>query len=99
MNKSITKNVRYDKFNNFCVNNKGKDLTDTPLRDKSKQGLNDCLASCAKNHEKCSAVEYYEKGRGEYKCYQILMGLSDENKAAKGSSKPRYMDATCYVRS
>jgi hypothetical protein len=26
MTKTITRNVRYDKFNNFCVNDKGKDV-------------------------------------------------------------------------
>jgi hypothetical protein len=26
MTKTITKNVRYDKFNNFCVSASGKDL-------------------------------------------------------------------------
>merc|ERR550514_2594173 len=98
MRKTITKNVRYDKFNNFCVNSAGKDLTVTPLKDPKFQNLNACLAECARNAEKCSAVEFYEKGRDGVKCHQVLQGLSKDLKAAKGSSAKRFKDATCYVR-
>lgn len=97
MNKSITKNVRYDKFNNFCVNSKNKDLKDEPS--KGGQDLNSCLADCARNATMCSAAEYYEKGRKGKKCYHINQGLGDAKRAAKGSPKKRYRDATCYVRS
>lgn len=101
MKSSITKNVRYDKFNNFCVNSKNKDIQETPMKD-GPQDLNTCLMKCAMNHEgnnACSAVEYYEKGRNGIKCYLVNQGMSDAKKAAKGSPKKRYLDATCYVRS
>lgn len=94
--KSITKNVRYDKFNNFCVSDKGKDLPQTKIN--GKNNLNACLAACAMNHLKCSAAEYYAKGWNGSNCYHILTGL-DSNRAAKGSPGKRWRDATCYVRS
>jgi hypothetical protein len=95
MSKNIMKNVRYDKFNNYCVNSKGKDLKDTKMKNQS---LNSCLANCAKNHTKCSGVEYYAKKRKGTKCFHILQGLTDKA-AAKGSSAKRFRDAVCYVRS
>jgi hypothetical protein len=97
MMKSITKNVRYDKFNNFCVNAKGKDLKQTKM--KKEKTLNACLASCARNHNKCGGAEWYAKGWKGAKCYHILTGLG-KDKAAKGSPrKKRFRDAVCYVRS
>jgi S-adenosylmethionine hydrolase len=69
MNKNIMKNVRYDKFNNYCVNAKGEDIQETPI--KGKDNLNSCLAACAMNHLKCSAAEYYAKGRDGNKCYHV----------------------------
>lgn len=98
MSKTITKNVRYDKFDNFCVAADGRDLADTAMRDPKLQNLNACLAACARDALKCSAVEFYAAGRGGSKCYLVLQGLG-KNKAAKGASGKRYRDATCYVRS
>ena len=61
MMKSITKNVRYDKFNNFCASEKGEDLDGTAMTGAKYESLNGCLAECARNHEKCSGVEWYAK--------------------------------------
>jgi len=95
MSKSITKNVRYDKFNNHCVTAEGVDIQETKM--KGITDLNTCLAQCARNHTKCSAVEYYEKGWGGDKCFHILQGLG-KMKAAKGKEGKRFRDSTCYVR-
>jgi len=96
MMKSITKNVRYDKFNNFCVSDSGKDLPQTKMN--GSWDLNKCLAECARNHTKCGAAEFYEKGWGGARCYHILTGIAGSNKASKGSPGKRWRDATCYVR-
>lgn len=94
MKKSITKNVRYDKFNNYCVNEQNEDIKETYI--KGIKDLNQCLAACARNATKCSAAEFYNKNK---KCYHINKGLSGRGKASKGKTgAKRYKDATCYVR-
>jgi hypothetical protein len=94
MNKKITKNVRYDKYNNYCVNEKGADL---PNKKIGNQSLNSCLAKCARKATVCSGVEYYPKKYLGAKCFHIDAGLGDK-RAAKGASGKRNKDATCYVR-
>jgi hypothetical protein len=102
MSKSITKNVRYDKFNNFCVAEDGKDVKETPV--KGVTTLNACLAGCVREamnpkrpaHE-CSGAEWYAGGRDGYKCYHVNQGMG-KKRAAKGSPGKRFKDATCYVR-
>jgi hypothetical protein len=96
MNKSITKNVRYDKFNNYCVDSEGKDIKETKM--PGIKDLNGCLAQCARNMMDCMAVEYYEKGRDGLNCFHHLKSEHGNRTPAKGSSKKRYKDATCYVR-
>jgi hypothetical protein len=79
MTKGVTRNVRYDKFNNFCTNDKGKDLKGTAMTGAKYQSLNVCLAECARNAEKCSGVEWYNnKWNGVDDAPASLVELTDE---------------------
>lgn len=81
MKKTITKNVRYDKYNNFCANKENEDIQETWIKEAGKE-LNTCLAMCAKNHSKCSGVEHYASGWDGKFCFHILHGLTGRFVAA-----------------
>lgn len=68
MTSSIKRNVKYTRYNNYCVNAKGKDLTQTKIN--GVNDLNKCLAACVRNSN-CSAGEWYAKGWNGSKCYHI----------------------------
>lgn len=95
MSSNITKNVRYDRYKNFCVNAQGKDLPQTKIN--GKDSLNSCLGACAKN-PKCSAGEWYNKGWNGSKCYHILTGFA-KDRAVKADTGKRWRDAQCFTRS
>lgn len=94
MSSSIKRNIKYTKYNNYCVSASGKDLKQTKIT--GKQDLNACLAACVRNN-KCSAGEWYAKGWNGSKCYHINTGMGND-RAAKGASGKRWRDAACYVR-
>lgn len=97
MNKSITKNISYDKFNDICVNSAGKDIERGQKLIKGDVSLNDCLAGCARKTN-CSGIEHYEKGWGDnFHCYHFYGDGADRPAKGRTGAK-RFNDATCYVK-
>ena len=75
-----------------CVTSSNAGTDETKHLD-GDSGVNVCRSECESN-EKCSAIEWFQNKWNGVRCYLIL----DDNRAAKGISGARWMDATCYIK-
>merc|ERR1711862_348143 len=95
-NQCVGKN-EWQRHDNFCESKENLDLEETP-RPEGNENIAKCMSECSKREE-CTAIEWYESGRKRLlapitNCYLML----SDTPAYKGSTKKRYLDATCYIR-
>ena len=84
--------LRWKSYPKQCVTSNNVDTDETKHSD-GDDGVNVCRSECESN-EKCSAIEWFQNKWNGVRCYLIL----DDNRATKGSSNPRWKDATCYIK-
>jgi len=84
-------------YDNFCVSQFNKELIASPMP-AGDLNIKDCRSICESNYDSkyyCTAIEWYENGWNDVKCFLIL----DDIPASKGFDGPRRRDATCHVKS
>lgn len=81
----VYKAPAYSKFNNFCVDKNGKDLTQINWS-AGDGSVAKCQAECDKS-KTCSGIEWYNSGWSGTKCK--LMNIGTET-AAKGKAGKRW---------
>jgi len=84
----------WQRYDNFCESKENVDLHETG-HPEGNENIAKCMSECSQREE-CTAIEWYESGRTILATHCYLM-LSD-TPAYKGSTKKRYLDATCYIR-